>query len=308
MRIRICFSFVFAMLSLMICSSHASAQCLSGLPSSATTLYPTTGNVAVDEALREESLSISSVFGVSPRMYLFEDGYSPNAFADPSANRVYLGKELLVSELWSMNKGGAAVAGIVAHEYAHILQGKKMSKLSWKYRELQADFMAGYYLAKKDSSYSLTGASVSYFAESLFEKGDYNFWDPKHHGTPTERVSAFLAGYKSVAMSLDDAFRKGEKFVTGDADDTGDDTGSDTDDDSTSPAPAPVCHEVTTYETKTDYVTTYTTARVPCTHLSYACYPYYGCGYVKQHAYDVVTTPVTTPVTKRVPITKTVCE
>ena len=33
-------------------------------------------------------------------------------------------------------------------------------------------------------------------AKTLFEKGDYKFNDPHHHGTPKQRVSAAQSGYK----------------------------------------------------------------------------------------------------------------
>jgi hypothetical protein len=111
-----------------------------------------------------------------------------------------------------MNKGGYAVAGIMAHEFAHILQFDKESELSGKARELHADFMAGYYLGKK--SY-FAPTNVRAFAVSLFEKGDYAFRSPSHHGTPQERVNAMVAGVQSANLDLDDAYETGERFVSG---------------------------------------------------------------------------------------------
>jgi len=156
------------------------------------------------------------VFGVNPNLVMFDDGQSPNAFASPQitlygfTGTVYFGIGLVRNQLWSMDKGEAAVAGIMAHEFSHILQMKMGSTLTGKYRELHADFMAGYYLHAK--SY-VARADIKPFAQSLFETGDYNFRSPVHHGTPEERVSAMLAGY-NTELPLVQAFHAGERYMS----------------------------------------------------------------------------------------------
>lgn len=183
-------------------------------------IYKTTGNSALDAMLNAEAGLLLSVFDVNPNMFLIDDcrGSGGNAYASPehtvagAYGTVYLGVCLIRDELWSMDKGGPAVAGIMAHEFAHILQIKKGSSLSSKYRELHADFLAGYYLGKKNY---IQPQYVAGFAQSLYEKGDYNFRDPNHHGTPEERVIAMFAGFESAYRSASSAYRVGDEFVRG---------------------------------------------------------------------------------------------
>lgn len=202
--------------AVILACQAVSAQCWS--PSfSPGPVFKTTGDFRLDQKFNMEGNLIYRVFGVNPNMFLFDDGANPNAYATPVTTlsgylgTVYFGVGLMRNQLWSMDKGEAAVAGIMAHEFSHILQAKMGSRLSGKYRELHADFMAGYYLLQK--SY-VTRADIRPFAQSLFEIGDYDFWSPAHHGTPEERVAAMVAGY-NTGGSLNEAFRSGERYVLG---------------------------------------------------------------------------------------------
>jgi hypothetical protein len=192
------------------------AQCLQGSGAVSGPFFKTTGNPSLDLRFNQEAAMIASVFGVAPNLLLFNDSGSPNAFASPNntypgyTGTVFIGVTLLRDELWSMNTGEYAVAGILAHEFSHILQFAKASSLSGAQRELHADYMAGYYLGKK--SYFLP-TRIANFATSLYNKGDYAFWSPAHHGTPEERVKAMVAGFKNRGALLDDAFSDGEDFV-----------------------------------------------------------------------------------------------
>jgi hypothetical protein len=53
------------------------------------------------------------------------------------------------------------------------------------------------------------------FGQSLFGKGDYQFNNPQHHGTPAQRVDAMRAGYASGAQrdGLDAVAQKGVAHV-----------------------------------------------------------------------------------------------
>lgn len=77
-------------------------------------------------------------------------------------------------------------------------------------RELHADYMAGYYLGRKGL---VTSSGVEEFATSLFEKGDYNFTSPQHHGTPIQRVAAMRGGYDDAQLSTIGAYAKGQRVV-----------------------------------------------------------------------------------------------
>ena len=207
--------YVAAILLTVCLQVSASAQCLSGSSVSSSRLFKTTGNMDLDTRFNQEASMIYSVFGVNPNIFIFDDGRSPNAYASQEitlqgyTGTVYFGGTLLQSELWNMNKGGYAVAGIMAHEFAHILQIKWDSRMSGRARELHADYLAGYYLGRK--SYFVP-TNIRAFANSLFEKGDYAFWSRAHHGTPQERVNAMLAGFQSANADLLTAYRYGERL------------------------------------------------------------------------------------------------
>jgi hypothetical protein len=193
---------------LFVANSRLKAQCMSANFTPGA-IYTSTGDATLDQRINSESSSIGQLFGVHPVLRIFNDGQSPNALSSPQGV-IFIGRSLLVEELWAMNKGGAAVAGIIAHEMAHQMKYMNGSELPTREKELQADFMAGFYLGRK--SY-VTNAGLENFAESLFEKGDYDFTSPTHHGTPEERVAAMSAGFRDRNVTTSQAFTDGETFV-----------------------------------------------------------------------------------------------
>ena len=82
--------------------------------------------------------------------------------------------------------GDWAVAGILAHEWGHIVQNRPYGTAA----ELQADCLAGAFL--RAAGYSSTDA-VS-FAELSASNGDYE-WRLHGHGTGAQRSNAVLRGY-----------------------------------------------------------------------------------------------------------------
>jgi hypothetical protein len=48
---------------------------------------------------------------------------------------------------------------------------------------------------------------------AIYRVGDNDFNSPDHHGTKSERLRAYLAGFESKANSIDDAFTLGERYV-----------------------------------------------------------------------------------------------
>jgi len=183
-------------------------------------VYRSTGNPNLDFLIYNECNLLAIVFTVNPAILIIDDRQCPNAFAywgvtDPRFyGTIYLGIRLLRDEFFSMDKGALAVVGIMAHEFAHILQWKYQSQLIGKYRELHADFLAGYYLGVKNY---IPYRDLRAFASSLFTKGDYNFWNPDHHGTPKERVDVMNIGYGlgKSGSEISKAYRKGDEIVRG---------------------------------------------------------------------------------------------
>lgn len=180
-------------------------------------IQKTTGNLSLDNKINNEANLISQVFHVNPNLFIYQEEQGPNALASPqttnpmSTGSVYLGVQLLREQLWNMNRGEIAVAGIMAHEFAHIMQMKEYCSLSTFHKELHADFMAGYYMGRK--SY-LTDVNIQGFANSLFSIGDTNFWSPSHHGTPSQRVNSMITGFNNKNESVDNAYAIGIDYVS----------------------------------------------------------------------------------------------
>ncbi len=193
-------------------------QCFAGSLQSFGQLYKSTGNEDLDEILHYHKSKMENLFGVRTQLYIYDDSRAPNAYAVPCGDfskckhgTILFGYNMLLSQLWKSNNRTYAVIGVMAHEFAHVLQFLKHNNLPTKLKELHADYLAGYYLGKED----LSRRDMEVFAQSLFEMGDYNFWSPDHHGTPQERVQAMIAGFMAGKhdRSVDEAYREGIEWV-----------------------------------------------------------------------------------------------
>ncbi|WFU40795.1 hypothetical protein QA640_42720 [Bradyrhizobium sp. CB82] len=186
------------------------------------TTHATSGNTQIDHAMIAELRKILNVLPISPG-FKFIDDPSPNAYAVPDSvvpdtqGTVYIGLNLINREFSNSDWGGVAVAGICAHECGHIYQffngyTQLLSGATAQLVELHADYIAGFYLGR-DHSHSRE--HVQTFAQSLFSKGDYNFNNPQHHGTPQQRVQAMTAGYDAGTSATDipTAIRQGADHV-----------------------------------------------------------------------------------------------
>ena len=185
----------------------------------------TTGNRDLDRALDKSLLRLAATFGIDPVFGFFEDE-QPNAFAAPESNDlsrtgiVLFGRNLF-NDLQATDPSGVSVLGVAAHEFAHIWQfhsgyyktirgnGPTVKRL-----ELNADFLAGYYLGLRKSA--VPSASLWIFGEKLWGLGDMNVNDRDHHGTPAERTAAAEAGFKLSFIDKKDmatAFTSGMEYV-----------------------------------------------------------------------------------------------
>ncbi len=129
---------------------------------------------------------------------------------------VIFGKRL-ADAIWSQQSDSddpytyAAFNAVMAHEYAHIAQfkyGVEFHPLSSKPTELMADFVAGWYVP----SY-LEISDATRPMEFIASLGDYDFNSPQHHGTPRERLNAYIKGarfyLKNRHSSFGDVLQKG---------------------------------------------------------------------------------------------------
>ncbi len=166
-------------------------------------LYLTCGNRDMDLALQREVDLLRGAYGVSCQVWIFDDGDSPNADARPditNPNRpdgtVRFGMNMLQEQL-SLSNWGATVPFVIAHEFGHI----KAMKNDWDFRqgdftvkknELFADFTAGLYMWDRQNFLTTDVVSTIY---AFMQLGDLDFNSKQHHGTPSERKGALMAGY-----------------------------------------------------------------------------------------------------------------
>ncbi len=180
-----------------------------GAESRVAGLTKTSGNLILDNKFNVEAGYLYNIFHVSPSLWMFSD-YPANAYADVDNNCLLFGRTLLVTQLWENGgfPGEHAIAGIMAHEFAHFYQDEQELEESVPTKELQADYLAGYYLGIK-SYFAPTNIEV--FARSLYEMGDYGFRSPQHHGTPKQRITSMVAGFQAAkrGTDLDDAYDNG---------------------------------------------------------------------------------------------------
>jgi hypothetical protein len=88
----------------------------------------------------------------------------------------------------------------MAHEWGHIVQYQR--GIRWKTTkplELQVEYLAGWYMAARNPRNMLVFTQAM---SSFFSKGDYEFNEPDHHGTPEERVQAIQQGFRDGNLSL----------------------------------------------------------------------------------------------------------
>jgi hypothetical protein len=119
----------------------------------------------------------------------------------------------LFSENYWKNQSFLVIATL-AHEFAHALQNKYNYNSNYKWPELHADFLAGYYIGK---AYKLTKTELDAFMLEFGQRGDFYFYDAGHHGTPQERSCAFYEGYRYVfdnSGDLNSAFRFANDYIT----------------------------------------------------------------------------------------------
>jgi uncharacterized protein len=93
--------------------------------------------------------------------------------------------------------GDAALAYILAHEYAHAAQtigGFRPSNITAI--ELQADCLAGFYMGAMPNV-TFDRQDIEQIAEIAYQVGDYEFNNRQHHGTPEQRAKAVLLGFQA---------------------------------------------------------------------------------------------------------------
>jgi len=180
------------------------------------TIDSSTGEKILDSQLSMEASRLARVFEVRPGLVILKspDHMAKNALAVPSnyvpecrgcKYTVMLGQTRVVNELQEVNHrgwGGITVAGIMAHEFAHIYQfnteyHQRLEQLDITVKpiELHADFLAGYHLGLKRRSG--TPMDIGAWMDGVYLLGDEEYERKDHHGTPEERRRAVRVGYRT---------------------------------------------------------------------------------------------------------------
>jgi uncharacterized protein len=100
--------------------------------------------------------------------------------------------------------GDAALAFIIAHEYAHAMQRAFRFMPGYGARaELQADCLAGVYLGSMPNV-SMDRSDVNEIGSLAYRIGDYG-WGRQHHGTPAQRLRAVVRGISASRQGFQGA-------------------------------------------------------------------------------------------------------
>ncbi len=127
-------------------------------------------------------------------------GPLPSSAYCPSNHTVYIAQE---DAQHSYRFGDAALAYVVAHEYAHAMQTAfGVYNADVRSTELEADCLAGFYLASIPNV-TFDDSDIYEIRDMALSIGDYDFMHPNHHGTPDQRVNAVLDGMRNQIGGAD---------------------------------------------------------------------------------------------------------
>lgn len=188
-----------------------------------------TGNQDLDNSLVEDITALDTNFGISVPVYFINNG-DDNAFFTPRkfpnlivldggdqysnvTGSIFLDVSLLIREFKENNGSRMSLPAIVGHEAAHGMQYRNRFPYNGKFMELHADLMAGWFVGYRGI---FRPQNVEQAAMALYKRGDYDFFNEDHHGTPQERARAFGIGYSLLVqnrLNAVDAYNYGLRYV-----------------------------------------------------------------------------------------------
>ena len=125
-------------------------------------------------------------------------GPSELAHYCPQNNSIHLNIPKLTR--LAQTQGDAAAYYALAHEYGHSVQrqlGLFKTNIPLVRLELQADCLAGVFFAATDRVGALEPGDLEEGIITAKMVGDYDYNDVQHHGTPKQRVNAFIKGFRN---------------------------------------------------------------------------------------------------------------
>jgi hypothetical protein len=197
----------------------------------------TTRDPAIDRDLDRAMGVVADLMRVMPAFGFYEpktfsrdddrDSWVMNAWASQddtdipgTKGTVCFGFDLFRKELYEYDDTGATIMAIIAHEFAHILQGNRgylarIKRGSPLGSEINADFLSGYFLGtRKRQNPALSFRKVG---ELFIRLGRVVEGQPdRTHGNSQERLDAAEAGFRAAYvenLSLDYAVAAGLKYV-----------------------------------------------------------------------------------------------
>ena len=138
------------------------------------------------------------VLKVAPTLKYLGDTCDLKAYAEHTTahDTVYIGEQMVDAEFGDDRWGDVALRGILAHECAHLVQFRSAEGASSPTLELEADYVAGYYLGVR---WQKEAFDVNAFLDSIAEKSSFD--DPaaaQPHGTVGEKSNASAWGSRVV--------------------------------------------------------------------------------------------------------------
>ncbi len=211
-------------------SDTACSIAASSFQSMGTPIIGQSGNAIFDSSLTNDIVELKKVTGLRFAFWLYQENEGYNAFASKEVDEELLQKSNisravaadgsmmfgvnLINRLYQANTS-FAIPSILGHEVGHLMQFK--TGLSYKkgmYNELQADYLAGWFTAHR-ARFLQQNLLQSW--KGMYDLGDSDFFSPQHHGTPTERASAFSAGvdfnFRSNTPDYSLAFKASRAYI-----------------------------------------------------------------------------------------------
>lgn len=153
----------------------------------------TSGNAAQDAAFVNEFNAQVNFWGIPGVSFAFlNDCNSPNALANPQDRSILFGLAM-VQKLLREFGNQIPLWQVMAHEWGHQIQfalgDNWLNASTVAPKELEADMFSGFYLLIAKNSQNLSSSITA-----AFSLGDWEFNNPSHHGTPTQRGAAVVAG------------------------------------------------------------------------------------------------------------------
>lgn len=158
---------------------------------------PSSGNQSQDAAFLTEFNAQGNFWQIPGVSFAFlNDCSSPNALANPNDRSILFGIGM-AADLLNRFRSTIPLWQVMAHEWGHQVQfslgDSWLNAATVAPKELEADMFSGFYIQNTKQG-QVTQSDISASLNATFSLGDWNFNDRNHHGTPSQRVAAVLAG------------------------------------------------------------------------------------------------------------------